>query len=892
MASQVEKRLVVLEELLLSPDEPASGSVIVRLERLENILHGGKSSAKGGLTQRLESLETITFGKEGESAPAPEEEKKPKPSKAPAPVSKAPKVPVPVPASEPTSNAAPRPLPRPKSSPLPKVAPKPAPKSSPAKAPWRKDAKESVQEFAERFELNGDALNCLRQLPEEVLKEVQQEFDPPEQTRDRSALFIRFAEGKRRRITAQTTAPQQDQEETREDTKESLEEFAERFQFNAYAVKVLQQLPEEVFEKVQQEFAPDNKTKNTSALFVKFAESKYRRMTGETTPPWREDTSTLETIEEFAQRFELNGDAVHVLQQLPEDILQKVQLEFAPPAHTKDVSTLLVKFAEAKHRRITGQSLAIYAEAEELPPLKRKRGDTSWGSLEDFVQKWNLDEEAQNCLQSLDEEVLQKVMVEFQPRPGTPDVSAKLIRFATSRQQGSLSSFTSLDEFAERWSLDQEAWNCLRSLDDDVLQKVMADFKPKAGTVDVSAKLIRFATSRQQGSHSSWSALDEFAQNWNLDQEAWNCLKCLDEETLQKVMAEFQPRAGTADVSAKLVRYVAGLFRKKASQANWSALVAAALEEFAQQWNLDQEAWNCLQSLDEEVAQKVMTEFQPKPGTTDVSAKLIRYATSMRHKHGSHANWTALDDFAQKWSLDQEAWNCLKSLDDGVLQKVMADFQPKPGTADVSAKLIRFATSRQQGTHSSWNALDEFAQKWNIDQEAWNCLKSLEDDVLQRLMAEFQPTIGTADVSAKLIRFATSLCRKKGSRSNWSSLDDFAQKWNLDEEAWNCLRRLDEEVLQQVMADFKPSAATADTSSKLIRFAMSRQGAHSKRGAMEDFAQKWSLDQEAWDCLNSLTDDVLQGVIVDFQPKPGTADVSSKLIRFATSRQHSSWQGL
>ncbi|CAE7040067.1 unnamed protein product [Symbiodinium natans] len=140
---------------------------------------------------------------------------------------------------------------------------------------------------------------------------------------------------------------------------EDLATYARRFGFNRDAVRTLHELPPHVLENVKHNFTPKPDTKDVSALFISFARSCHLKQTGmRLGGQFSQEAIMQDAIHEFAQRWNLNGDAVAWLQKLDlPQVLEEVVTTFAPNAGTNDVSGKLISFTKSVYQRRSGKPL-------------------------------------------------------------------------------------------------------------------------------------------------------------------------------------------------------------------------------------------------------------------------------------------------------------------------------------------------------------------------------------------------------------------------------------------------------------------------------------------------------------------------------------------------------
>uniref|UniRef100_A0A7S1W647 Uncharacterized protein n=1 Tax=Alexandrium catenella TaxID=2925 RepID=A0A7S1W647_ALECA len=373
---------------------------------------------------------------------------------------------------------------------------------------------------------------------------------------------------------------------------------------------------------------------------------------------------------------------------------------FAPPADTRDLSGKFISFCKAK--------------------LQHHQSDP----LENFVQRWGLNEDAVHRLKELPVELQFDVMNSFAPPQDTRNVSARFISFAKARVQQQ--EVDPLEAFAKRWGLNEDAMRWLRSMPVDQQSEAMAAFAPTPDTRNTSARFISFAKGKMAQQEvgamqaaSVANVLERFCQSWGLNEDAMARLRDLPPELQQETMCSFAPPPGTRDSSAKFIafakvkrlHYEGGEQPPRAKRprmdtppeqfAAMPALIAPPVqrpaaadgaEDFVQHWGLNEDALARLIDLPVEVQQEVMASFSPPADTRDVSAKFISFT---RAKRTQFEQAGPLQHFAGTWGLNEDAVRELWELPPGLRAEAMGSFAPAPNTRDVSAKFITFARRKR-----------------------------------------------------------------------------------------------------------------------------------------------------------------------------------------------------
>lgn len=537
--------------------------------------------------------------------------------------------------------------------------------------------------------------------------------------------------------------------------------------------------------------------------------------------------------------------------------------------------------------------------------------------LSTFMIKWNLDSGSEALLLDLSEDILQEVLDTFNPPEDTRNKDAKLKMFVRSLEKNTTQGWSrqhqsdqwsegrydrpmerrssqdnedDIVQFALKWELDDSAVQMLENLSYDRRAEVIADFNPPEDTQNVSAKLQSFVRGRPPGKGSGRERfrdeITEFVESWGVDAESEALLRSLAVHHLDAVLAEFNPKSGTRNVSGKLTSYVrsvidrdsAGKGQGRMSEPSWREPPVPRqhnmpdrrphrddIAEFVVRWGLDTESEVMLRDLAPHHLDIVLAEFQPQSGTRNVNAKLTSFVRAVSNSDGSskgrgrpgHDNVPVpaprrrrldpIAEFVQQWDLDREAEDLLLEQPRSVQDRILADFNPPPDTRNVSGKLTAFIRHMgQDGARGGRGSgmkrpradpVEEFASRWQIDEDAQRLLHSLPRDVQESVMRDFQPPSGTLNYSGKLCSFIRT-------RLNPSS----------------------------------SMKGQADPRGGFAGGGYSRDSRHKRSSdPIADFVQQWDLDSGSEKLVRSLPDDLQREVFENFQPEPGTRNPNAKL---------------
>ncbi|CAJ1459891.1 unnamed protein product [Effrenium voratum] len=228
-----------------------------------------------------------------------------------------------------------------------------------------------------------------------------------------------------------------------------------------------------------------------------------------------------------------------------------------------------------------------------------------------------------------------------------------------------------------------------------------------------------------------------------------------------------------------------------------------------------------------------------------------------------------LGAFASRWQLNERSRQVLAALPQEVLNTVMAEFRPAPGTASVDGKLQTFARGvlerfQEPQAAGGSRAVADFVARWGLDAEAGAFLESLPEGPLSTVLSEFSPRAGTRNVVGKLRAFAGTVLEAQG------------------------FGGLSHESLGLGGGLGLPGGLGLGLGGLggLTALGLSLGGLRGQLGLGDHaFLQKWGLaDNElAKEALQVLTPEVKARLVRDFQPAPGTVDVAGKFLSFAQS---------
>lgn len=315
-----------------------------------------------------------------------------------------------------------------------------------------------------------------------------------------------------------------------------------------------------------------------------------------------------------------------------------------------------------------------------------------------------------------------------------------------------------LEEFLQRYPIDEEAYNYYLASPPDVQLQVLRGFRPsREGETNYSALFISFTKKCRAGimqlpdlvsvrppTPAIFPPPDQvvphhpevraFFQRYPVDEEAAQYITSSPLEVQLQVVNTFSPpREGECDYSALLISFT----RKCRSQhggpmlappqvmppnpgrlmfnngvgpcsfppfVQWRHGGMSELDGFRFRYPMDDRAFLYLSESPPEARRRVLETFiPPRINDTDYSAPVIAYAKACRNfvacgggLNGTSANMVAppeLDVFCTRYPMDTRAMDYLRESPPEVIARVISEFHPKrEGDSDYSAAVVSYVT--------------------------------------------------------------------------------------------------------------------------------------------------------------------------------------------------------
>lgn len=420
----------------------------------------------------------------------------------------------------------------------------------------------------------------------------------------------------------------------------------------------------------------------------------------------------MEDVAGFCAKWGLDDTCLTSLQTLTESLRQEVMLQFAPKEGTRNPSALLLAFIR---QRRSGHAEGT-SDCVALAPQQPQAHGVSDGEISAFVQRWGLDDACGALVQTLPSALQYEVMSSFAPKEGTRNPSALLHAFVRNRRQGhdpglvapqplnkgyqsspgiasTAADFESIWQFAEYWSLDEDAQRMLERLNGDVLRNVLSHFDPPPGTGNVSAKLHAFIRGVQEklGQRAPRSV------DWAPSQPSRDASARLANAPWNISSGGFVPAPRVSTPSG----YSAHATSVHVASVTSPMAVGCEIEQFIAKWGLDMQCEHVLRQLGPEHLAAVIREFAPQPGTVNINGKLHGFVRSITASHANSMPASSPEPgdrvgaFLAQWGLDAAAEAAMRATSPEIQEAVMAEFSPAPGTLNASNKLCAFIRAKQ-----------------------------------------------------------------------------------------------------------------------------------------------------------------------------------------------------
>mmetsp|Transcript_168756 Transcript_168756/g.542366 ORF Transcript_168756/g.542366 Transcript_168756/m.542366 type:complete len:675 (-) Transcript_168756:31-2055(-) len=602
----------------------------------------------------------------------------------------------------------------------------------------------------------------------------------------------------------------------------------------------------------------------------------------------------------FSQRIGVEQEALSFLYNVPSNLRSTIVNNF-DPSGTKDGNVLgrLQGYVKVMMRK-NGMELHIPSAAAAAPPRAPREAarhqpqlmSVHPGDLPEAISTWvlslGLGENAAGFLTGLAPEMQQSILQNFDAA-GTKDgnVWGRLLGYVRGL-------------WSRRLVLPEQATAMVRSLSDELQVKVILSFDA-TGSKDgnVAGRLMGFCQSL--ASRSGSGSLDAMPPSG----------------LSMSVGGGGGGHVPGASLQPHRTRYDAALSSAGSGQGSVSAGTGGVtITHFAQSMGLDQNAVSFLQYLPVEVQTAIITTFDPS-GTKDgnVWGRLFAFSRRLWAQHAGLDRGT-LDQLKASAETDQINY---------IIDWTMQQGQPAPQMHRAAQPVYQqqgYQQHEMQQQHFQQPAFDrgafgqaydpavaDFVNRWGLDARAADFVQRLQEPIRSQCMRSFDGSSSKdGNVWGRLFGYI---------RQTW------ANSLGLDQEGQRFLKELPEEAQMICLTDFDPSGTKdgnvlgrlqgfARKACKQSGFSMPPQltsgggyGGHGGGGGgggfsqggslaltvpggpppssaaaspelagsldLSGFCERCGLDQDSFNWLSSLPEDVLSIVVTEFDPT-GTKD--------------------
>mmetsp|Transcript_65846 Transcript_65846/g.186972 ORF Transcript_65846/g.186972 Transcript_65846/m.186972 type:complete len:484 (+) Transcript_65846:55-1506(+) len=461
----------------------------------------------------------------------------------------------------------------------------------------------AIANFAQRFPIDEKAKDRLRQLPDDALQRVFEDFRPPADSNpDFSRRLVGFLKG-----------------------------FSHA--------------------------SPGGQGGSWSQPFASFAGGGG----GALALTSQDNSVPMEELEHFRSSYPVDARAFDYLKIVPPEVQRRVVSTFKPPGVQPDYSKIVtahIKFCLTKHREEGGQ--AHRAPAGAAPGLLQSLGGlasmaslaglspeqlvgqlsevTAAGDalpqeqLQLFRSSYPMDERAFEYLAMAPPDVQQRAISTFRPPGVQPDYS----KIVTAHVKFCLMQQKEQPQAPAGSTVSSAMLN---------LKAAAAITRPLAGS----------------SSNVSGEELELFRSMYPMDERAFDYLSGSPPEVQERVIDTFNVAEVQSDYSKAITAHVKFCLRQHKEQVPGQIALPAGtdaqqavqmLTEFHQKYPTDERAWNYLLQSSAEVKQRVLTEFCPPQGVEgDYSKAVTAYIRRCRDDEkarGGQGQWEEEDPGAKR----------------------------------------------------------------------------------------------------------------------------------------------------------------------------------------------------------------------------------------------------
>lgn len=440
-----------------------------------------------------------------------------------------------------------------------------------------------------------------------------------------------------------------------------------------------------------------------------------------------------------------------------------------------------------------------------------------------------------------------------------------------------------VDDFVQKWGLDDASRDLLMSLPEEVQGRALERFSPKEHTQNADRLFHGFVKSlRREAKEGELAAakenpveeepeepdeaLDQACVDWcvesNLDQGCVDALLALTSDQRLDTMLRFDPKDGTRNPSGLFMGFcrsvrdgpanskakpAAGKGKGKGGGYRGNAAFRRQVALFAETWGLDAICTALLQSQSYDIQCHVLNNFEPKPGTRNVNGLFTGFMKSVslngvppapapakgggrdrfggkdgheqRSKGGRSKGDLPVDreitQFCEQWQLDDECAQALASVGWEHRRQAIEGFDPKPGTRTPSGLFMGFLKSVGTRVQAEMKGQPPRSGR-GAQEDAW--------------VVPVRPRAGVTLAG----RSQPAVSQKRSPEEDAEppseqAVLDLAAKYDLDEQSIEAFVEQEPAVQHQIIETFAPKEGTRDPNRLFMGYIKSVQSSSAKR---------------------------------------------------------------
>eukprot|EP00397_Hematodinium_sp_SG-2012_P008910 GEMP01008981.1.p1 GENE.GEMP01008981.1~~GEMP01008981.1.p1 ORF type:complete len:691 (+),score=108.22 GEMP01008981.1:165-2237(+) len=531
-----------------------------------------------------------------------------------------------------------------------------------------------IPTFLEQHALGPDANSLIQRLNSEQLLDVICNFNPRGNTRNPTAMFISFANGRSKGSFSEGVQP----------SNARLNKFAKQWNIKREFVKnLLQHLDPILANAILTTFQVDNNTKNPENLFRGFVKSRVEGFAKKPHPSqqgWNyygvHPTNMNDgRIVAYCAWLGLNAENTERVAAMSSTRLEAVMANFWPSVDTRNINSLFFSYVKLESNRVKEE------RDKELDDLIYPVTE-----LAIFAAKWGLSPESRMLLSRLPFEVGRGLLSDFQPRQHIHDPDKFMATFIKNRCKSHVHAFS------KSLALNYESMAALRNRPIEVICDIMASYEP-VREVNCDAHFLAhvlYRVSRHSGDGKTIkcqrnkpgslspdaTALVEF---WQLNASCVRVLSQLALEDQDTIAKEFEPRTDVPNLSALFRKF---LRLKTSPEPKWKRFAPISVAGFVRKFDLDTSSMEMMKKLTPEQQQDIINTFRPHAGVRNMDSLLKNYTQSRLERSGktdsiSLEHIPTIDDFLDKWGLGEEARDLMLSKDAEQQRHIILSFRPR-----------------------------------------------------------------------------------------------------------------------------------------------------------------------------------------------------------------------